>query len=44
MGANDIFPEEFSKFLIMIDHVEKMFLDKHGHLHDVKYWQGCHKR
>jgi hypothetical protein len=44
VGENDIFPEEFSKFLIGRADVRKMFLDKHADLYDVKYWQDVQDR
>jgi isocitrate dehydrogenase kinase/phosphatase len=44
VGENDIFPEEFSKFLIGRADVRKMFLDKHSDLYDVKYWHDVQER
>jgi isocitrate dehydrogenase kinase/phosphatase len=44
VGENDIFPEEFSKFLIGRSDVRKMFLEKHADLYDVKYWQDVQER
>jgi len=44
VGQNDIFPEEFSRFLIGREDVRKMFLEKHADLYDVAYWQNVQDR
>ena len=38
VGPNDIFPEEFTKFLIGRPEIREIFLTKHGDLFNVKFW------
>lgn len=44
IGPNDIFPEEFPKFLIGRKDIKEMFLRKHSDLYDVQFWQDMQKR
>ncbi len=47
VNKNDIFPEEFIKFLSMSDDLRKLFVDVHGDLLTASYWRGMkqkHKR
>ncbi len=44
VGENDIFPEEFRKFLIGHNHIRKMFYELHGDIFDVKFWKEMQKR
>jgi isocitrate dehydrogenase kinase/phosphatase len=44
VGPNDIFPEEFPKFLIGRKVIKDMFLKKHADLYDVKFWQDVQER
>ncbi|MEZ4649877.1 MAG: bifunctional isocitrate dehydrogenase kinase/phosphatase [Candidatus Eisenbacteria bacterium] len=39
VGPNDIFPEEFSKFLGIPPHLMSTFLDHHRDLLDTKFWR-----
>ncbi len=40
VAPNDVFPEEFRRFLFGKPEVKKMFSDMHGELFDPAYWQG----
>ncbi len=44
VNENDIFPEEFRKFLIGHNHIRKMFDDLHGDIFDVKFWKEMQNR
>lgn len=39
VGPNDMFPEEFRKFLIGKPHIRKMFYELHNDIFDVKFWK-----
>lgn len=39
VGANDVFPEEFSTFLLTNPKVRKIFMKYHKDLLDAEYWQ-----
>lgn len=41
---NDVFPEEFRKFLSLPKYVEKDFLENHGDLFDINFWQDIQTR
>lgn len=38
VGPNDVFPEEFPRFLIGRPDIREMFLKKHGDLFEPKFW------
>ncbi|MDZ7669228.1 MAG: bifunctional isocitrate dehydrogenase kinase/phosphatase [Gammaproteobacteria bacterium] len=40
VGPNDVFPEEFRRFLFGKPWVKKMFDEMHGELFDPDYWRG----
>jgi isocitrate dehydrogenase kinase/phosphatase len=40
VGSNDIFPEEFIKFLSMDSSVRELFVEVHGDLLTASYWRG----
>jgi isocitrate dehydrogenase kinase/phosphatase len=40
VAPNDVFPEEFRRFLFGKPHVKKMFQAMHGELFDPDYWKG----
>ncbi len=44
VGPNDIFPEEFTKFLIGRPEIREIFFQKHGDLFDVKFWINTQER
>jgi isocitrate dehydrogenase kinase/phosphatase len=44
VGPNDIFPEEFIRFLSLETHLRKAFLDAHGDLLDPDYWRDVKRR
>ncbi len=44
VGANDIFPEEFPRFLIGNSAIRTMFYELHGDLFGVKFWREMQKR
>jgi isocitrate dehydrogenase kinase/phosphatase len=44
VGANDVFPEEFSTFLLGDPRVRSAFLRHHAELLDVHWWQACRER
>lgn len=44
VGPDDVFPEEFPRFLIGRRDIREFFYKKHGDLFDVKYWVGVQKR
>lgn len=44
VGENDIFPEEFKKFLIGHNSIRKLFYDLHGDIFDVKFWRKMQER
>lgn len=44
VGPNDIFPEEFRKFLIGHNNIRRMFYRLHGDIFDVKFWKDMQKR
>lgn len=44
VGPNDVFPEEFPRFLIGRREVKQMFLERHQDLFDVTFWIGVQKR
>ena len=38
VSANDVFPEEFGRFLLNNDKIKKYFMRNHADLLDVRYW------
>lgn len=44
VGPNDIFPEEFSRFLIGNKEIREVFFQLHGDLFDVKFWRDMQAR
>jgi isocitrate dehydrogenase kinase/phosphatase len=44
VSENDVFPEEFRKFLHFPDHVKPIFEELHGDLFDVYFWQDMQKK
>jgi isocitrate dehydrogenase kinase/phosphatase len=44
VGPNDVFPEEFPRFLIGRKDIREMFLRMHGDLYDVKFWRDVQAR
>lgn len=44
VGPNDVFPEEFPKFLIGRKEIKDMFLERHRDLFDVTFWIDVQKR
>lgn len=39
VGPNDIFPEEFTKFLIGRQHIREMFFRLHGDIFEIEFWK-----
>lgn len=44
VGANDIFPEEFGRFLGLKGELRRVFLEAHGDLLTPGYWTGIQRR
>lgn len=44
VGPNDIFPEEFMRFLIGDRKLKSIFLELHGDLFAIKFWRGMQKK
>jgi isocitrate dehydrogenase kinase/phosphatase len=44
VAEGDIFPEEFRSFLVPPGPVREAFLEAHGDLLDVGFWQGVQRR
>ena len=44
VGANDVFPEEFERFLLGDPRVRAAFLKHHAALLDAQWWQDCRAR
>lgn len=44
VAENDIFPEEFRKFLIGHNHIRKMFFELHGDIFDIVFWKEMQNR
>lgn len=44
VGANDVFPEEFSRFLLGDPRVRAAFLKHHSDLLEAQWWQDCRTR
>ena len=44
VGPNDVFPEEFPRFLIGRQDIREMFYKLHGDLYDVKFWRDVQER
>lgn len=44
VGPNDVFPEEFPKFLIGRPEILKIFYDYHGDLFEVDWWQNVQQQ
>ncbi len=40
VGPDDVFPEEFRRFLFGKPHIKAMFGEMHGELFDPEYWRG----
>ncbi|MDP6376628.1 MAG: bifunctional isocitrate dehydrogenase kinase/phosphatase [Pseudomonadales bacterium] len=40
VAKNDVFPEEFRRFLFGKPSIKKLFTDMHGELFDPEYWKG----
>ena len=43
VGENDIFPEEFPRFLIGRSEIKELFFEMHGNLFDVAFWINVQK-
>ncbi len=43
VAPEDVFPEEFRRFLFGKPHVKKLFLEMHAELFDPAYWQGLQR-
>lgn len=43
VASNDVFPQEFRRFLFGKPHVKQMFQDMHGELFDPEYWKGLQR-
>jgi isocitrate dehydrogenase kinase/phosphatase len=43
VAPNDVFPEEFKRFLFGKSHVKQRFIEMHGELFDPAYWQGLQR-
>ncbi|NJK83215.1 MAG: bifunctional isocitrate dehydrogenase kinase/phosphatase [Saprospiraceae bacterium] len=44
VGVNDIFPEEFPRFLIGNAEIREIFYELHGDLYDAKFWRNTQKK
>ncbi|HMQ50435.1 MAG TPA: bifunctional isocitrate dehydrogenase kinase/phosphatase [Saprospiraceae bacterium] len=44
VGPNDVFPEEFPRFLIGRKEIRDMFYELHGEIFDVKFWLEMQKQ
>ena len=44
IGPNDVFPEQFDKFLVTGDAARAVFLEKHADLMDPAFWSGKQER
>ena len=44
VGANDVFPEQFAKFLVSDPDARAVFLDRHADLMDPAFWVGKQER
>ena len=44
VGPNDVFPEEFPRFLIGRKDIRDIFYKLHGDLYDVTFWRGVQER
>jgi len=44
VGAHDVFPEEFPRFLIGRSDIRAMFLKKHANLFDPKFWSDMQRQ
>jgi isocitrate dehydrogenase kinase/phosphatase len=43
VGRNDVFPEEFRRFLFGKPGIKRRFMELHGELFDPEYWKGLQK-
>ena len=43
VGTQDVFPEEFRRFLFGRPEIKRMFTEMHGELFDPAYWQGLQR-
>lgn len=43
VGAHDVFPEEFRRFLFGRPGIKRMFIEMHGDLFDPEYWKGLQR-
>ena len=44
VGAHDVFPEQFERFLVADPHARKLFLQYHADLLDPEYWRATQAR
>jgi isocitrate dehydrogenase kinase/phosphatase len=44
VGENDVFPEEFKRFLGLTDPLREVFIEHHKDLFEVNFWQSCQDR
>lgn len=44
VGPNDVFPEEFVRFLIGRSDIRELFTRKHSELFDAEFWKGLQQR
>jgi isocitrate dehydrogenase kinase/phosphatase len=40
VGANDVFPEQFARFLVSDPTAREIFLERHADLMDPAFWAG----
>ena len=40
VGPNDVFPEEFPRFMFANPRIKKLFTELHGEIFDADYWKG----
>jgi isocitrate dehydrogenase kinase/phosphatase len=44
VGSNDVFPEEFTRFLIGRKDVREIFFRLHGNLFEARFWRGVQEQ
>ena len=44
VGAHDVFPEQFERFLVADPHARELFLEYHADLLDPEYWRAAQAR
>ena len=43
VGPNDVFPEEFPRFMFANRRIKRLFTELHGEIFDADYWQGLQR-